>query len=56
MGFVNASALWLWWPWVFENIFFVLRWMPEYSIIDRREIQVLGNASDPCRYSLQTFM
>lgn len=56
MGFVYAGALWFGRPWVSKNISFVLWWMPEYSIIDRREVEVLGDASDPCWYSLYAFM
>ena len=56
MGFVYADALWLGRPWVFESVSLILWWMPEHSVIDRREVQVLGDASDPRWYSLQAFM
>ena len=56
MGFVYAGALWLGRPWVFEDVSFVLWWMPEHSIIDRGEVYVLCNTSDPRWYSLQALV
>ena len=56
MGFVYADAFWLGRPRVFDSVSFVLGWMPEDSIINRREVEVLSDASDPCWYSLYTFV
>ena len=56
MGFVYAGALWLGRAWVFENVPFILGAMPKHSIVDGREVQILGDASDPCWDSLQAFM
>ena len=56
MGFVYTGALRLERPWVFKDVSFVLWWMPKHSIIDRGEVEVLRDTSDPRWYSLYAFM
>ena len=56
MSLVYAGTFRLGRPWVFEDVSFALWRMPENSIIDRREVQVLGDPSDPCWYPFQAFM
>ena len=52
MCFVDASTRWLERSRMLEDIFLGIRRMPEYSIVDWREVQILSNARDPCRYPL----
>lgn len=39
-----------------EDILLLLGGMPEYAIVDWREIEVLGDPSNPCWYSFESFM
>jgi len=55
VGFVYSNALGLLWSGVFEDISLGGGWVPESSIIDWRDFQVLGNIFDPRRNSLDSF-
>ena len=50
MCLVYSNALRLLWSWVFEDISFGLGGVPESSIVDRRDGEVLGDIFDPRRY------
>ena len=39
---------------MFEDVLLMLWRMPEHAIVDRREVQILSDAGDPCRYSFDT--
>jgi len=55
MGFVYPSALGFGRSRILEHVALILRWMPQYSIINRRDIKILCDPRDPCRYALNAF-
>ena len=56
MGFVDADALGFRWARVFEDVSLVLWRVPEHTIVNGGEVEVLRDSSDPCRYSLNTLV
>lgn len=52
VGFVDTSTLWLRGLGVLESVTLVLRRVPEARIVDGRDVQVLGDSGNPCRYAL----